>query len=313
MKPANWPETLWTQILAILAAYIYKWSGEDSLAPLSPEARDEIRSRIMLDILTGTPPEGIAPLHYVFRVARQWRVRGWNGDCELNRQRMRAERNAARKALRDPGSMESEEGRNKSPFAGMSDDARQPTPLAQLIAVEEFTRAGLWHTSDRQRKARRKPVKGTPAPVAYRCTVTGFAGKPRAGWGKGGRPLYFTGARTLIAWVPVGPPAEERGAYDPKTRTYRPYVSHTGTVANRAIGKVRSPAIGRDPVGLAMARMAIVGRDARRHFTPAPMPAMLTTEGLVSRKPAGRADGMTETTEPGERAGGLRHYVAFRG
>lgn len=279
MNPVSWPETVWAEILRILAAYIYKWSNSESLSELSPEARDEIRSRIIMDIMTGDHPEGLTPTHLAFRVARQWRMRGWNGDIELNRERMRLERSKAREALQNPGSQESEEARNKSPFRGVSDDSRQPTPLAQLIAIETATLEGLRYVSDRQRKARRKPVKGKPSPVKYRCVPTGFAGRPRVGFGKDSRPLYFPGARTLIRFEPVGAPEYEMGEWDRKARQYRPYKSHTGTVANRAIGKAKTEPVGQDAVGLAMASMAILGRTKPRKFIPATVP----TTGLPAQ------------------------------
>ena len=238
MHPATWPETIWTTILAILASYIRKWSGPDSPKQLSPEERDEIRSRIMLDILSGECPADITPLHYVFRVARQWRMREWNGDCQLNRERMRAERANARKALRDPGSMESEESRNKSPFRGSSVDSKTPTPLAMMIAEEEMKGGRVWYVSDRQRKTRRRPVKGNPGPVQYRTVPVGTVGRPRVGFSPSGRPLYFPGAASRIAYLPLAP-EYERGEYDKKTRRYREYVPYVGHVANRDIGKVR--------------------------------------------------------------------------
>lgn len=265
MKPAEWPADVWTKILAILGAYIYKWSGADSESQLSQEARDEIRSRIILDIMTGEIPPGMEPMHYVFRKARQWRVRGWNGDCELDRDRKRAERARARKNLRDPGSMDSEEGKNKSPYRGVSDDARQPTPLAILIAIESATTDGLRYTSDRQRKARRKPVKGKPGPVRFRTVPTGHSGR-KAGFSPSGRPLYYPGARTLLSYVPEAPEYET----GPRGKPHIPYV---GNLAHRAIGKVKAPPMGTDGVGRAMARMAIVGRTPRARFIPAPPPA----------------------------------------
>jgi len=258
-NPARWSEAVWATILSILASYIRKWSGTDSPAELSPEARDEIRSRIVMDILTGEIPDGMSPMHYVFRTARQWRVRGWNGDTELNRQRMRAERAAAKKARRDDGSRESEEARNKDPFRGVSDDARQPTPLAQLVALETATREGLRYVSDRQRKARRKPVKGKPGPVTHKVRIVGRVGRPMVGFGQSGRPLYFPGAATRIAFEPIAPTYETDGGW-------------VGKVANRAIGKAQTEALGCDTVGRAMARMAILGRETRRAFQRAPLP-----------------------------------------
>lgn len=238
MNPAAWPETIWISILAILASYIRKWSGADSPRELSPEERDEIRSRIILDILAGECPDDITPLHYVFRVARRWRMRDWNGDCELDRIRKRAERAAVKSSLRDPGSMESEEGRNKSPFRGSSVDSKTPTPLAMMIAAESMQSGEVWYVSDRQRRSRRRPVKGNPGPATYRTVPVGRVGRPRAGFSPTGRPLYFPGSATRIAYDPI-PATFERGEYDRKTRTYRPHVSHVGYVPNRSIGKVR--------------------------------------------------------------------------
>jgi hypothetical protein len=272
-KPAQWGDEFWSNVLRILAAYIYKWSGPDSPAELSPEARDELRSRMLLDLMTGDPGE-LEPMHYVFRTARRWRVRGWAGDTETDRDRKRTERAAARKGLRDPGSRESEEGRNKSPYRGVSDDARQPRPDAILAAIETAEREGLRYVSDRQRKARRRPVKGNPGPVRYRCRAVGHVGRPRYGFGRlTGKPLYFPGAATRIAFEAL-PPEVERGEYDKKKRTYRPYVSHVGTVGNRAIGKAKTDPLGGDPVGHAMAAMAILGRTPRRRFVP-PVPPVV--------------------------------------
>lgn len=241
MSPANWPETVWNQILAILASYIRKWSGPDSPKTLSPDERDEVRSRIIMDIMAGECPDDITPLHYVFRVARRWRMREWAGDTETNKERMRKARASARKALRDPGSMESEEGRNKSPFRGSSADSKAPTPLAMMIAAEEMTSGRVWYVSDRQRKGRRRPVKGNPGPVKFRTVPVGFVGRPRVGFGRNGRPLYFPGAASRIAYLPLAPECE-RGEYDRKTRKYREYVSHVGYIPNREIGKVKCEA-----------------------------------------------------------------------
>jgi len=269
-KPTTWGDEFWTNALRILGAYVYKWSGPDSPAELSPEAREEIVARIVMDALTGDAGE-LAPMHYIFRTARRWRMRNWAGDTETDRDRKRSERAAARRSLRDPGSRESEEWRNKSPFRGVSDDARQPRPDAILAAIETAERDGLRYISDRQRKARRRPVKGKPGPVKYRCRSVGHVGRPRYGFGRiTGRPLYFPGSATRIVFDPL-PPEVERGEYDKRTRAYRPHVSHVGTVAHRAIGKKRTDALGGDAVGHAMATMAILGRTPRRRFVP-PVP-----------------------------------------
>ena len=282
-NPAKWSDAMWASILAILAAYIRKWSGEDSPATLSPEARDEIRSRIVLDVIEKPMPAGFSVLRHVFRIARQWRVRGWTGETAADQREKRAARKAARAAARDPGSRESEEARNKSPFRGMSDDSNQPTPLAQLIAIETATREGLAYVSDRQRKRRRRTVSGKPSPAKYRVRVVGFVGKPRVGFGYNGRPLYFPGAATRIAFEPLAPEGERY--YCRKTRKWKPHPGHIGSIANRAIGKRKTDAIGQDAIGQAMARMAILGRTETRRFIPAPPP----TTGIPAQPGDGSA------------------------
>jgi hypothetical protein len=265
-NPLKWPDDTATAALRIVRGYVGKWSAPDSPASLSPADRDEISGRIIFDVITGTIPAEITPLHYIFRTCRRWRVRGWAGDTETDRIRKRGERAAVRKNLRDPGSRESEEGRNKSPFRGVSDDARQPRPDRILEAIETATREGLRYVSDRQRKARRRPVKGRPEPTRYRVVVVGTMGRPMAGRAPNGRPLYWPGSATRIAYIPL-PPTMETGPRG------KPHVPYTGTVPNRAIGKSRTAAIGQDAIGTAAARMAILGRDTRRQFNPPPAPA----------------------------------------
>ncbi len=298
-NPLQWSDATAAAMLRIVAAYVRKWSGDDSPKTLSPDERDETRSRIIMDIMTGTVPDGITPLHYVFRVCRQWRMRGWSGDTETDRLRKRAERAAARKAARDPGSRESEEGRNKSPFRGVSDDARQPRPDRILEAIETATREGLRYVSDRQRKARRRPVKGKPERTRYRVVVVGTLGRGFAGLApRSGRPLYWPGSGTRIAFEPL-PPTMEVG---PRGRPHVPYV---GTVANRAIGKAKTAALGEDDIGTAAARMAILGRTRRRGFIPPTVP----TRGV----PAAAGDGSAVRTVPFDMASEMAKAVAKRG
>lgn len=270
MQPSQWHETVWVQILAILAAYIRKWSGPDSPDGLSPDERDEIRSRIVMDIMTGDPGE-LSPLHFTFRTARKWRMRGWAGDTETHRELMRGIRAKAKQSLRDPGSAESEESRNKSPFRGSSADSKTPTPLAMMIAAESAVKGELRYVSDRQRKARRRPVKGNPPAVTYRIVPVGTVGRPRVGFGQNGRPLYFSGAATRISYVAI-PGTIERGEYCRRTKAYRPHVPYTGKLANREVGKVKA-----DPVPAGMIREAFAGDvESRRHVRnpiPAPIPA----------------------------------------
>ncbi len=283
-NPLQWSDATAAAMLRIVAAYVRKWSGDDSPTTLSPDERDETRSRIIMDIMTGTVPDGITPLHYVFKVCRRWRVRGWNGDTETDRIRKRAERAAVRKSLRDPGSRESEEGRNKSPFRGVSDDARQPRPDRILEAIETATMEGLRYVSDRQRKARRRPVKGKPERTRYRVAIVGRIGRPMAGYAPNGRTLWWPGSGTRIAFEPL-PPTREVG---PRGRPHVPYV---GTVGHRAIGKAKTAAVGEDAIGTAAATMAILGRTERRRFIPTPPP----TRGI----PAMAGDGSAIRTAKG--------------
>ena len=278
MTPATWPETFWTTVLAILAAYIRKWSGPDSPAPLSPEERDEIRSRIIMDVMAGDPGE-LTPLHYVFRVARKWRIRQWAGDCETDRIRKRNERARARASLRDPGSAEAESDRNKSPFRGASMDAKTPTPLATMIAAESAERGEIRYVSDRQRKARRKAVKGNPGPTTYRVIVVGHVGRPRAGFSPSGRSLWWPGSATRIAYVAI-PATAERGEYCRKARAYRAAVGHVGSVPNREIGKVKA-----DPIPASLAAAAFTGDPEGRTFTRQPIPTRCLPAMESTRKP----------------------------
>jgi hypothetical protein len=283
-NPLQWSDATAAATLRIVAAYVRKWSGDDSPHTLSPEEREEITSRIIMDVMTGTIPAEIAPLHYVFRTCRRWRVKGWNGDTETDRIRKRAERAAARKSLRDPGSRESEEGRNKSPFRGVSDDARQPRPDRILEAIETATMEGLRYVSDRQRKARRRPVKGKPEATRYRVAIVGRIGRPMAGYAPNGRTLWWPGSGTRIAFEPL-PPTREVG------QRGRPHVPYVGTVGHRAIGKAKTPAVGADAIGTAAATMAILGRAERRRFIPTPPP----TRGV----PAMAGDGSAIRTAKG--------------
>lgn len=277
-NPLKWSAVFCSLLLRIVAAYIRKWSGGDSPTTLSPEARDEIRSRIIMDLMTGGEvPEGISPLHHVFRTCRRWRVRGWAGDTESHRELVRASRAAARKALRDPGSAESEEERNKSPFRGCSDDARQPRPERILAAIEEAESRGLAYVSGRQARARRKPQRAHIRPPSrFRAVPTGRV------IGPAGETIA-----TVFRWEPI-PETEPTGPYDRKAKRWTPYVAYKGSIPNRSIGYNRTPATGTDPVGHAMAAMAVLGRDARRHFTPSPLPAagIPQPEGLTNgRRP----------------------------
>lgn len=269
MIPAKWPESVWVSILAILESYIRKWSGPTSPAELSPEERDEVRSRIILDIMTGDPGD-LSIMHYVFRTARRWRVRGWAGDTESHRDLMRKARAKSRKDARDPGSAESETARNKSPYRGSSADSKQPTPLAILIAAESAERGDLRYVSDRQRKARRRPVRGNPGPITYRVRITGSVGRGLAGYGPTtGRPLYWIGSATCIAFEPI-PATFERGEYDKKARRYRDHIPYTGSIPNRMIGKKKA-----DPIPAVESMGILVGESDGRSFVRQPIPAAI--------------------------------------
>lgn len=296
-NPLKWSNDTAAAMLRIVQGYTFKWSTELTLSPLSPEGRDETASRIMFDVMTGTVPDGITPLHYVFRTCRRWRLRGWAGDTETDRIRKRAERAAAKKGLRDPGSRESEEERNKSPFRGVSDDAKQPRPDRILEAIESATMAGLHYVSDRQRKARRRPVKGRPERTRYRVTIVGTVGRPIAGHAPNGRPLYWPGSATRIAYEPLPPTMEV-------DRQGRPHVAYVGTVANRSIGKAKTAALGTDEVGTAAARMAILGRTDRRRFNRPPLPA--------AGVPAAAGDGTAVRTIPFSLADEMARAMAKR-
>jgi hypothetical protein len=297
-NPLKWSDDTAAAMLAIIGGYVHKWSGPDSLATLSPAERDEIKSRIAFDVMTeGSVPDGMTSLHYVFRACRRWRVRGWNGNTALDQRDRRAALRLARAAERDPGSRESEEGRNKSPFRGVSDDAKQPRPDRILEAIESATTAGLHYVSDRQRKARRRPVKGRPERTRYRVSIVGSVGRPVAGYAPNGRPLYWPGSATRIAYEPLPPTMEV-------DRQGRPHVTHVGTVANRSIGKAKTAALGTDAVGTAAATMAILGRTERRRFNRPPLPA--------AGVPAAAGDGTAVRTVPFSLADEMARAAAKR-
>lgn len=272
-NPAKWSDAFWRSAMGIIKAYVRKWSGDDAPAPLNSEAREEIASRIYFDILTGEElPEGMTPMHHIFRVCRRWRIKAWAGDCELDRERKRSAARRYRDALANPGSEASEQKRNKSPYRGCSDDARQPNPLAVLMAIETATLDGLRYVSARQAKRRRRAVKGRRVIRRY-CRPTGLT-RP-AVLLPSGRLTYWPGTATRLEWH--SEVVAECGPFG------RPHVSHVGTIPNRAIGKKATARLGSDAIGQAMARMAIVGREETRRFVPAQTP----TRGI----PAQSGDG----------------------
>ena len=287
-NPLAWDETTAGSVLKIVGCYVTKHSQPDCPAPLSPEARGEIQSRVMFDLMTGGDiPDDIPLLRHVFRRCRLWRMRGWNGDCELDRDRQRAARARERNEEQTPGTEAYNRSIGKDSYRGYSDDSRQPTPLAQLIAIETATMEGLRYVSDRQRKARRRAVKGNRI-----VKVTAVPGEivGRMAIVASGRVLWFPGAfqRFTYREEVVG----ERGRWNIGKRAFEPFTGHTGTVPNRAIGKSRTDAVGTDAVGVAMATMAILGRTRRKAFRPATLP--------MAGVPATAGDG-TEWRAAGER------------
>ena len=260
-NPAQWPEWLADMSMSLIRRYVYRWSNREAPKELSPEARDEIASRIIFDIMTaGEIPDGMTVRHYVFSVCRRWRIRNWNGDCELDAARKRRER----------GLMTGRVGRNDEPYSGASIDARMNSPFQILSALEiatgelilspkaietresrgqcEFIRGGLYAVSDRQAKNRRKAVKS-------RCRI--------------------------VTVCEIESRAEDR-TYITFRKIRLATTRHIGTIANRDIGKVRLSVSGED------ARETLV-RDPHGRFIPAPIPA--PRPGWKEFRPARVADG----------------------
>lgn len=254
--PARWDNATAAAMLKIVAHYVGKHSQDDCPAPLSREGREEIVARIMFDIVTGEDiPDGIPIVRGVFRKARWWRIRGWCGDVELDRERKRTAAARERDERATPGSESFERAANKSEFRGYSDDSRQPTPLAIVIAAETAEREGLRYVSDRQAKQRRRAVKGhrraivrtVPGEIVGILTIDTDTGSWRYGEG--------ACQRVEFRREDGGPVSGKRGR------------SHVGTIDNRAIGKTRTV-----PVSEGLAHWALLGRNERRRFTPAPLP-----------------------------------------
>jgi len=288
--PARWDNATAASVLRIVGGYVVKWSGPNDERPLNPEAREEVTAAILFDIMTGPDiPDGIPLLRHVFRTCRLWRIRNWWGDSAEAQREKRAAQRAARAARENPGSAESEESRNKSPYRGHSDDSRQPTPLAQLVAIESASREGLRYVSDRQAKQRRRAVKGhrraivrtVPGPVVGTLTIDTDAGT----WN------YAIGSRQGVSFVREdgGPVAGKRGE------------GHRGTIDNRAIGKTKTV-----PVPAELCGWAILGRNERRRFSPAPLATLPPTNGedRTTARPA--VDDGWQEVAPG-------HYVKIQG
>jgi hypothetical protein len=154
-----------------------------------------------------------------------------------------------------------QEGWDATPSTGTSEDSRTPSPLAILIAKEE-AQNGLRYVSDRQRKARRKAVRGRNRHqrilvVEGRCET-----------------------HTAIRWEKV---------------TIHGVV-YKGTVANRDIGKSRTV-----PVPAGIAAWAMMGRDARGRFVSNREPVTAnpwndeTRQARETFRPMGKPDTAPDT------------------
>lgn len=286
-NPAKWPEWLAAMVMSLIRRYIYRWSNGEAPAELSPEAREEIAARVVFDIMTGGDiPDGMTVRHYVFSVCRRWRIRNWNGDCELDAARKRKER-------------AKQTGRTDSPFSGASADCRTNSPFQILSTLEiatgelilskaavefrnargqcEFIRGGVYAVSDRQAKNRRKAVKSRCRIVTV-CEIESRAPD-----------------RTYITFRKI------------RLATTR----HIGTIANRDIGKVRLSINGEDA-------RATLHRDSRGRFIPAPIPS--PAPGWKEFRPAREteaprvpAESVGEPTWAELAADGRREWAGFMG
>jgi hypothetical protein len=214
------------QAMLFIRRYVAKHSQPDCHSPLSPEAREEVAARIIYDWQTADYSEWTPESHQHAAAShgRRWRLRGWHGNT--------ADEQALRRFEAKLAKQRQAEGWDATPSTGTSEDSQTPTPLAILIAKEEAGK-GLRYVSDRQRKARRKAIRGRNR-IERWLVVEG---------------RYET--HTAIRW-------EEAKIYG---------VSYKGTVPNRQIGKSRTAAV---PEGLA--GWAMLGRDERGRFVPSRKP-----------------------------------------
>lgn len=259
------------QLLKFARHYVAKHSQADSDKPLSPEAREEVVARILYDWQTADYSEWQPEddLHAVARQCRWWRIRGWNGETADDQREKRQRQRLARE--------QSQAGWDATPSTGTSEDSRTPTPLAILIAEEEATN-GLRYVSDRQRKARRKAVRGRNR-LERLLVVEG---------------RYAT--HTAIRWEVV--------------RIHG--ILHKGTVANRDIGKARTV-----PVADGLAQWALRDRDDRGRFVPnrEPSDSMPWEDdggpvcNLETRR---RSVGQQTAADPAAYREALREYYASR-
>jgi len=216
------------RILLFVRRYVSKHSQPDCQYPLSPESREEVTAQIVYDWQTADygdwEPEN--DQHAAASHARMWRMRGWHGNT--------ADAQAERRFSAKLAKQRQAEGWNDTPSSGTSEDSRTPTPLALLMAREEADRNGLRYVSDRQRKSRRKAVRGRNR-LERLLIVDG---------------RYDT--HTAIRWEVV----KIHG------------VSHKGTTPNRQIGKSKTV-----PVPANVCHWALQGRDQCGRFTRSTIPA----------------------------------------
>jgi hypothetical protein len=219
-NPLTISDAVAKQTMLFVRRYVAKHSQPDCQSPLSPDGREEVVARIIYDWQTGDysdwTPE--SDQHAAASHARNWRMRGWYGNT--------ADEHRERRKVAKLAKQQQQEGWDATPSTGTSEDSRTPTPLAILIAQEEAER-GLRYVSDRQRKARRKAVRGRNRHQRI-LVVEG---------------RYET--HTAIRWEKV---------------TIHGVV-YKGTVANRDIGKSRTV-----PVPADIAAWAMMGRDERGRF-----------------------------------------------
>jgi hypothetical protein len=207
-------------VMLFVRRYVTKHSQPDCPAPLSPDAREELTAQIVYDWQTADYSEWTPESHQHAAAshARKWRLRNWYGNT--------ADVQASRRFEAKLAKQQQQEGWDATPSTGTSEDSRTPSPLAILIAKEEAAN-GLRYVSDRQRKGRRKAVRGRNRHQRI-LVVEG---------------RYET--HTAIRWEKV---------------TIHGIV-YKGTIANRDIGKSRTV-----PVPADIAAWAMMGRDERGRF-----------------------------------------------
>jgi hypothetical protein len=246
-------------VMLFVRRYVTKHSQPDCPAPLSPDSRKEVTAQIVYDWQTADYSEWTPESHQHAAAshARKWRLRNWFGNT--------ADAQAARRFEAKLAKQRQQEGWEATPSTGTSEDSRTPSPLAILIAQEEASgepimsepawvrflenchelHGGLRYVSDRQRKARRKAVRGRNRHQRI-LVVEG---------------RYET--HTAIRWEKV---------------TIHGVV-YKGTVANRDIGKSRTV-----PVPADIAAWAMMGRDARGRFVSNREPVTAPMAGVASDK-----------------------------